>query len=594
MLGRILGGLRRQHLGALALFLTLGGGTSYAAVTLDANSVGSREIRNRSVKTADLGIAAVHKRQIAANAVTASRIAPDAVNSDDVEDGSLLASDFHRGVLLQGAKGDKGDTGDRGPQGIQGLQGAKGDTGEKGDKGDTGDTGPSGSPDTPQQVLDKLKTVDGSGSGLDADLFGGFPTTDFQRRVTGTCGLGQYIQSIADDGGVSCGTDANSGGDITAVTAGNGLAGGATSGNATLDVAVPLRLTQSIPASTNEVETLTQAGIGNGLNVNITNASNGGRAINVSHAGVGPGVFSSTTGNALWGLTSSISSAAVIGDTSTGEGIVARQSGTGCEVSPGKCAGIGAVVGRHDGQGGYGVRGFVTDPLGGIGVLGQSGISGGTGTAVRGENSNAQNGGNAVEGVTNGTGSAIFGQGTKAGTFNGNVQINGNLTVTGTKTGFHIDDPRDPAHRTLSHTPVESDALTVVYTGNVRTGRDGRATVRLPAYAATLASHWRYQLTPIGRFGQAIVEHEVRRGRFVIRTEHGGTKVSWSVTGLRRDAYATRHPFRAVQVKTRAERGRYLHPDLYGKPSSASVIRPIKSAAQARVATHRPKLASER
>jgi hypothetical protein len=60
--------------------------------------------------------------------------------------------------------------------------------------------------------------------------------------------------------------------------------------------------------------------------------------------------------------------------------------------------------------------------------------------------------------------------------------------------------------------------------------------------------------TPIGRFGQAIVEREVRRGRFVIRTEHGGTKVSWSVTGLRRDAYATRHPFRAVEVKAGAER----------------------------------------
>jgi hypothetical protein len=60
MLGRILGGLRRQHLGALALFLTLGG-TSYAAVTLEAGSVGSREIRNRSVKMADLGIAVVHK-----------------------------------------------------------------------------------------------------------------------------------------------------------------------------------------------------------------------------------------------------------------------------------------------------------------------------------------------------------------------------------------------------------------------------------------------------------------------------------------------------------------------------------------------------
>jgi hypothetical protein len=171
------------------------------------------------------------------------------------------------------------------------------------------------------------------------------------------------------------------------------------------------------------------------------------------------------------------------------------------------------------------------------------------------------------------------------------VRINGDLTVTGTKSGFRIDDPRDPAHRTLSHTPVETDALTVVYTGNVRTGRDGRATVRLPAYGEVLAGDWRYQLTPIGRFGQAIVEREVRAGTFVIRTEHGGTKVSWSVTGLRKDRFAGEHAFRAVQAKSGAERGRYLHPDLYGKPSSASVIRRV---ATARAAAHRPKLASER
>ena len=67
----------------------------------------------------------------------------------------------------------------------------------------------------------------------------------------------------------------------------------------------------------------------------------------------------------------------------------------------------------------------------------------------------------------------------------------------------------------------------------------------------------------------------MRAGRFVIRTEHGGTKVSWSVTGVRHDAFAREHPFRAEQPKVGTERGRYLHPDLYGKPSSASVIRPL-------------------
>jgi hypothetical protein len=347
------------------------------------------------------------------------------------------------------------------------------------------------------------------------------------------------------------------------------------------------------------VESLTQAGIGNGLNVNLTNSSNSGRAINVSHSGVGPGVFSSTPGgNSIWGITSNISSAAVLGDSSAGEVIVGRQSGSGCGANG--CAGIGAVVGRHDGPGGYGVRGFVTDPAGGIGVIGQSGISGGTGTGVRGENVNANNTGFGVEGTTVGAGAGIHGTETSsnaaalAGLFDGNVRINGDLTVTGTKTGFRIDDPRDPAQRTLSHTPVETDALTVVYTGNVRTGRDGRATVRLPAYATTIAGHWRYQLTPIGRFGQAIVAREVRRGSFAVRTEHGSTKVSWTVTGLRRDAFARAHPFRAEQAKVGAERGRYLHPELYGEPASKSVIRPVKKTTARAAAGGRPRLASER
>jgi hypothetical protein len=473
-----------------------------------------------------------------------------------------------------------------------GPQGPRGPPGPPGPKGDPG------SPDTPQQVLDKLKTVDGAGSGLDADLFGGLALTAFRRRVTGTCGSGQYVQAVAADGGVSCGTDANSGGDMTAVSAGTGLTGRATSGDATLSVAVPLRLSQSTANSTNEVATLTHAGIGNGLNVEATNASNSSRAINVSNAGTGPGVFASTArGSAIWGTASKISSAAVLGDSPSGDVIVGRQSGTACGTS---CSGIGAVVGRHDGVGGYGVRGFVANAGGGFGVIGQAGISGGTGTGVRGENVNANNGGFGVEGTTNGAGAGIHGTETSANPaalaalFDGNVRINGNLTVTGTKSGFRIDDPRDPAHRTLTHTPVESDALTVVYTGNAQTGCDGRVTVRLPAYAEVLAGDWRYQLTTMGRFDQAIVQCEVRRGTFVIRTKHGGTKVSWSVTGLRRDAYVQEHPFRAVHIKTGAERGRYLHPELFGRPRSASVIRPMKTTPAARAATHGAKLASER
>lgn len=458
---------------------------------------------------------------------------------------------------LRGKAGAKGEDGNKGDAGAKGDQGA---AGAPGAKGEAGATGPAGSPDSAGDVLAKLLTVDGAGSGLDAALLGGLPAAHFQQRVTGTCVAGSYVRAIAADGTVTCETT-----------------------NAGLRTPLTLAGTNTDSA----------------LKVTHPNTS-GQRAIDVSHSGVGPGVFANTVGgNSLWGVTGSVSAAAVIGDSSTGEAVVARQNGAVCENNIGRCNGIGALVGRHDGWGGYGVRGFVTDPNGAIGVLGQVGISGGTGTAVRGENVNAANGGNAVEAVTNGSGSALFAQGAQAATLNGDVTINGDLTVTGTKSGFRIDDPRAPAQRTLTHTPVETDAMTVTYSGNVRTDSRGRATVRLPEYAETLAADWRYQLTPIGKFGQAIVEHEVRDGRFVIRTEHGDTKVSWNVVGVRRDPQARRDAIDPVADKRGDDRGRYLDPTLYGQPESRSSVERVRPEAAApsgasAASGERPVLASER
>jgi hypothetical protein len=95
----------------------------------------------------------------------------------------------------------------------------------------------------------------------------------------------------------------------------------------------------------------------------------------------------------------------------------------------------------------------------------------------------------------------------------GAVTIAGNLNVGGTLTkhagAFRIDHPLDPEHKFLSHSFVESPDMMNLYNGNVTTDARGLATVVLPAYFEALNQDFRYQLTVIGRFAQAIVAREI-------------------------------------------------------------------------------------
>lgn len=64
----------------------------------------------------------------------------------------------------KGEKGDKGEQGERGEQGPKGDKGDQGDKGEQGPKGDDGLDGLDGldgSPDTPEQIVEKLNTLQG-------------------------------------------------------------------------------------------------------------------------------------------------------------------------------------------------------------------------------------------------------------------------------------------------------------------------------------------------------------------------------------------------------------------------------------------------
>lgn len=111
----------------LALFVALGG-SSYAAVTLKANSVTSSTIRNGAVRYADL---ARDARPAKANAKFRAAVA------DVVADPATQVN-----IHVVGEKGDKGDPGatikgDQGPSGV----GSKGDTGSQGSSGPRGQPG---------------------------------------------------------------------------------------------------------------------------------------------------------------------------------------------------------------------------------------------------------------------------------------------------------------------------------------------------------------------------------------------------------------------------------------------------------------------
>jgi hypothetical protein len=156
-----------------------------------------------------------------------------------------------------------------------------------------------------------------------------------------------------------------------------------------------------------------------------------------------------------------------------------------------------------------------------------------------------------------------------AGVFSGKVSVTGQLTKA--SGGFKIDHPIDPENKYLIHSFVESPDMLNVYSGNVETDDAGEAVVELPRYFEALNQDFTYQLTSIGQFTQAIVAEEVHENRFSVRTDKPNVKVSWQVTGVRKDPYAALNRIEPEESKSEEEQGLYLHPEVYGQPRSRHV-----------------------
>jgi hypothetical protein len=271
-----------------------------------------------------------------------------------------------------------------------------------------------------------------------------------------------------------------------------------------------------------------------------------GSSTGLSGAGVhgfsanGYGVFGSSTGNI-----------GVYGHSDTSRGVSGSStSGYGVSGSSTESVGVYGTSNSH-----YGVHGYSSAD---VGVFGESD----TWVGVSGYSESSY---------------GVYGQSVSsyAGWFVGKVRVNGNLEVTGSigqpAGTTRVDHPLDPENQYLSHAFVESPEMMTVYNGNITTDANGNATVELPAYFETLNRDFRYQLTVVGQFAQAIVSEKIHDNQFSIKTDLPNVEVSWQVTGIRQDPWANENRIQVEERKPADERGTYLYPAGYGQPESRGV-----------------------
>ena len=242
----------------------------------------------------------------------------------------------------------------------------------------------------------------------------------------------------------------------------------------------------------------------------------------------------SETGWAVWGAADS--GTGMVGTAGSGPGV------WGDSVSSAGVAGISAqshgVYGQSNG-GNSAVFGSNTG--GGPGVLGRS-----SGTAAAGVEAQNTGGGVAVWGVSiMGGGIGVLGQGThRAALFHGVTEVRGDLKVVGgtistSSAASRIDHVLEPDNKCLQHSFVQSPDMKNVYDGVQQLGEDGATWVELPEWFGELNKDYRYQLTPVGGPAPDLhVAEEIYGNRFKIAGGMGGMKISWQVTGIRKDKWA--------------------------------------------------------
>lgn len=129
-----------------------------------------------------------------------------------------------------------------------------------------------------------------------------------------------------------------------------------------------------------------------------------------------------------------------------------------------------------------------------------------------------------------------------------------------------------------------------VYDGVVVLNDKGEAEIELADWFAPLNKDYRYQITAISAPGPNLyIAEEIsetttdyidttdnnssKKSSFKIAGGRPGMKVSWQVTGTRKDPWANAHRVQVEEDKPDKERGYYIYPDLYGQPTDRGISR---------------------
>lgn len=218
-------------------------------------------------------------------------------------------------------------------------------------------------------------------------------------------------------------------------------------------------------------------------------------------------------------------------------------------VAIGKDTSIGARLDVAPGRG----LGISTTGNTAVGIVGQADTTGIMASSIEGGIGLAAT----VNGIGPGGGSGL------AAFFGGDVRIRGELFIDSPLL-LTIDNPIDPANSTIKHAAITSSEILNIYSGIIILDNNGQGIVKLPTWVEALNHDFRYQLTCLGGYAPVYISKEVENNTFRIAGGNSNMRISWQLSGVRKDPVALQNPLVVDQPKPNNERGYYHHPEAYG------------------------------